>query len=187
MNGLFEEIDSISAAFSPDYIYRYTLTRRWSDGRCVAWLMANPSTATAEDDDPTIRRCISFSQRWGYGRLVILNLYAVRNPDPRVLRRVTDPVGPMNDWWIEKALADEGAREVVCAWGCAQHLPNVEARIQTLLRDTPDGVTCFNRPAVCLGYRKDGHPRHPLMVRGDTPHQPFMMIQPSGRGHKEES
>lgn len=155
---LFTATDGCSAEFSPDRVYRYTLTRQWDDGKCIAWLMFNPSTADESEDDHTIRKCIGFSRRWGYGRLVILNLYAVRNTDPRAVAKISDPVGPMNDYWIKKAL-DE-SREVVCAWGCAQYAPTIRERVDHVL----GRVATIQTSLVCLGYRKDGHPRHPLMV-----------------------
>ena len=168
-NLLFAEIDGCTAEFSPDRIYRYTLTRQWDDGKCVAWLMFNPSTADEAQNDPTIRKCIGFSRRWGYGRLVILNLYSVRNSNPRAVARIADPVGPMNDYWIKESLKDEGVRELVCAWGCAQHEPNIDARVRAVLANVREVGT----PVVCLGYRDDGHPRHPLMVSYSVPRETF--------------
>lgn len=37
--------------------------------------MLNPSRADATDDDPTVRRCLGFASAWGYGSLLIHNLY----------------------------------------------------------------------------------------------------------------
>src|ERR1700679_2220036 len=98
---LLEDFRGCGAQFSHDNTYRYTLTRKWDEGPAVAFLMFNPSTATATTEDPTIRRCIGFARRWGYGRLVILNLYAIRGTDPRTPSQTLDPIGPLNDYWIE--------------------------------------------------------------------------------------
>jgi len=60
----------VSTIISPCGKYRYLLERKWGIGLpCVTWIMLNPSTADAEKDDPTIRRCIGFSKAWGYGSL----------------------------------------------------------------------------------------------------------------------
>jgi len=182
---LFIATDGCVAEFSSDRVYRYTLRRRWEDRTerhlSIVWLMFNPSTADEVENDPTIRKCIGFSRRWGYEKLVILNLYAVRNSDPRVLRFVDDPVGPENDEWIRKSLTE--ASEVVCAWGCAQHMPTIDARIKDVLKIVAES----GRRMVCLGYRKDHHPRHPLMVSYDTQRIPYKIVNPPGEDHKEES
>lgn len=168
-NSLFELGTENGAVISDCRTYRYSLTREWEDGKCVAWLMLNPSTADAQVDDPTIRKCIGFSKRWGFGRLVVVNLFALRSTDPRALARNTDPVGPMTNWWITAAAKE--SRELVCAWGCQQHLTTYA------LKDRPRQVLERLIPAdtivSCLGRRKDGAPRHPLMLSYDTPREEF--------------
>ena len=48
--------------------YRYHLWRRWDELLpTMVWVMLNPSTADATEDDPTIRRCIGFAKREGCG------------------------------------------------------------------------------------------------------------------------
>jgi hypothetical protein len=75
--------------------YRYLLTRQVGFGdRTAAFIMLNPSTADAVNDDPTIRRCIGLARRWGCGRLVVANLFAIRATDPAEVRKASDPVGP---------------------------------------------------------------------------------------------
>lgn len=165
------EGDASTAELSPCGVYRYTLTREWEDGQCVVWLMFNPSTANATEDDPTIRKCVGFSKRWGYGRMVVVNLFAVRSTDPKAVARMSmaDAEGPMNGYWIIEA-AKEG-REVICAWGCAQHLPRIAERIGNVValirKHAPD------TPLTCLGRRQDQHPRHPLMLAYATERQAF--------------
>lgn len=155
------------AELSSDGIYRYALTREWEDGRCVAWLMFNPSTADAEQDDATIRKCVGFSKRWGYGRMVVVNLYAVRSRDPKTVARIADPVGPLNNYWIAESLKE--SRELVCAWGCAQHMSKIGERINEVMFLARGCKT----PIVCLGQRRDSHPRHPLMLPYSTNRKPY--------------
>ncbi len=173
MNGLlFSPGQSSTAKFSPCRIWRYTLHREWADGQAVGFLMFNPSTADELQDDPTIRKCIGFAKRWGYGRLVILNLFAIRGTDPRIVSRVSDPVGPMNDYHIVKAL--EGCREVICAWGCGGHMKSdLQKRprhVMNLLEEHR-----FSMPVNCLGYSDDGSPRHPLMLTYTTPREQYFI------------
>src|SRR4026208_2484913 len=47
--------------------YRYSLRRTWAEGcAIVCFIMLNPSTADADIDDPTIRRCIGFGKSWNF-------------------------------------------------------------------------------------------------------------------------
>lgn len=87
-----------TAGISECGTYRYWLCREWSPGLdSLVWLMLNPSTADATQDDPTIRRCMGFARRWGYGGITVVNLYAYRATNPRDLLTAADPVGPEND------------------------------------------------------------------------------------------
>src|SRR5690606_18576726 len=92
-----------TARFSPCGQYRYLLTRPipapfWKpDAGEAVFVMLNPSTADASEDDPTIRRCIGFAKEWGCTGLTVANLYALRSTDPKGLWKHRDPVGPEND------------------------------------------------------------------------------------------
>jgi hypothetical protein len=173
---LFEATNSgkEGAVLSACRNYRYRLDRWWSDeGDCVVWVMLNPSTADATTDDPTIRKCIGFSRRWGYGRLIVVNLFALRATDPAALAGNTDAVGVHNDWHITTAL--EVAAEVIVAWGCQQHMSTEKlkqrpTRLAELIRSLRPDVE-----VSCLGYRKDGAPRHPLMLAYTTKRQPWLL------------
>lgn len=71
-----------AASISECGTYRWTLQRRWAAGERVCWIMLNPSTADAERDDPTVLRCMAFSRSWGYGGLIVVNLYPFRSSKP---------------------------------------------------------------------------------------------------------
>lgn len=147
-----------AAGFSGCRTWRYWLARTWAVDRAPLVVIGlNPSTADETADDPTIRRCIDFARRWGHGGLTMLNLFAFRSTDPRGLRRAFDPVGPQNDTVLRSAT--EG-RRVLCAWGAHGSYMDRNAVVAELLAD---------RDLVCLGQTKDGHPRHPLYMRADTP------------------
>jgi len=75
-----------SASFSRCGKYRYQLVRQWVDGQgCCVFIGLNPSTADHRNDDPTIRRCMGFARRWGYQKMVMINLFAYRTPHPAEL------------------------------------------------------------------------------------------------------
>ena len=154
-----------SATFSPDGLYRYRLTREWSNVHpSLAWIMLNPSTADAIHDDPTIRKCIKFAQRWGYGRIEVVNLFAFRATNPAELRRVAHPVGSLNDTTIGEVL-DE-ALDVVCAWGVNNPIPERATQVMGMIHD---------RRIIpkALRITKDWHPGHPLYIRDDTELIPY--------------
>lgn len=142
--------------------YRYSLRRWWDDSLpWCCWIMLNPSTADAAKDDPTIKRCIKFSQRWGCGGLFVVNLFAWRATDPRQLLSAADPVGPKNDWSI-KTWAEQCQGPLVAAWGaggrlCATGNDGVYDRRDRAVTRLLSGVRL-----QCLGTTKDGYPKHPL-------------------------
>jgi hypothetical protein len=134
--------------------YRYDLVRRWNYGGTglVRWIMLNPSTADAEVDDATIRRCCGFARAWGYDGILVHNLYALRATDPAELRRHPDPIGPENDAYLASTVFGP----TVCAWG-VHAAPDRASGVLAMLRAR--GIT----PA-CLGRTKHGQPRHPLYL-----------------------
>ncbi len=149
------------ATFSLCGAYRYRLGRRWDAGAGRAcFVMLNPSTADAERDDPTIRRCIGFAQRWGYSSLEVVNLFAFRATNPAALRDAGDPIGADSDRFIEEAAS--GSDRVVCAWG-ADRFAQASGRATDVL-----AILKGCSEARCLGVTSEGHPRHPLYVRAET-------------------
>ena len=153
-----------TATFSDDEVYRYGLTRQWGDDspEKFIWIMLNPSTADTLQDDPTIRRCISFTKREGYGGCMILNLFAFRATNPKMLLETNDPVGPDNNFTLSRLLSEYSDARVVCAWGTKGGMNNRNRQILRLLKHVDI------RPE-CLGKTKDGHPKHPLYVAATTP------------------
>jgi hypothetical protein len=160
-----ELINPSRAAFSRDRRYRYQLTRTWNPGwPPITWLMLNPSTADAFADDATIVKVTRFARLWGAGGITVVNLFAYRSTEPAGLRTAADPVGARNDAFIRDVCRQPAV--MVAAWGAHGDLHDRAAAVTRLL--TGAGV----RP-LCLGTTKDGHPRHPLYVKGGTPLQPY--------------
>jgi hypothetical protein len=149
-----------AAVFSPDGAYRYMLSRIWGTEPPTVFVMLNPSTADAAADDPTIRRCLGFARRWGSGGLVVLNLFALRATDPRVMLAHPQPVGERNDAVFE-AVTSMHAYRWVAAWGVNGTHQGRDARVRELLAGEGVRLRCLNRT-------RDGHPQHPLYVRADA-------------------
>jgi len=146
--------------------YRYLLTRDWlGDGSPMVFVMLNPSTATQDTDDPTIRRCIGFAHREGAAGLRVVNLFAYRATDPSALQHAEDPVGPHNDQVILTHATIPGAL-VVAAWGTHGRIRHRATEVKALL--TAAGVHL-----MCLGRTRMGDPRHPLYLPADTRLLPF--------------
>ncbi len=147
------------AEYSGDEAYRYRLVREWAAGPRVLFVMLNPSTATETQNDPTVERCERRARALGYGSFAVGNIFAFRATDPKVMRAVTDPVGPGNDAAIVE-MAAEAAR-VICAWGThGVHLGR-GAAVEASLRRA--GVPLYH-----LGLSKGGLPKHPLYIGYDT-------------------
>lgn len=148
------------ARFDSTAMYRYTLWRTWDASLPrVAFVMLNPSTADHRVDDPTIRRCIGFARDWGYGSLVVVNLFAFRTPSPRQLGRAADPIGPDNDRHLWAAR--RRAHATIVAWGVHGAMHGRDRHVLELLGRS-------RRPILCLGLTDRGHPRHPLYLRRTT-------------------
>ena len=151
------------AVMSADGKYRYKLGRCWNRKKAPAiWIMLNPSTADAVKDDATIRRCICFAKRWGFGGIEVYNLFALRSRYPITIESANDPIGPDNDDWL--MAASQSGRKIIAAWGsCKTHLQLMRAtKVLELLVRGGGGIPSS------LGLTKTGQPRHPLYVRSDA-------------------
>ena len=161
--GLFPGLGS-HAWLSPDLAYRYRLGRTWQEpGPLDLWVMLNPSTADARDDDATIRRCRGFSVRDRARGLVVVNLFALRSTNPAALLEHEDPVGPDNDVVIAETVRhvrEDGGR-VIAAWGA--HRMATGDRLAAVLELLHAGG-----PVLALGTTLSGAPRHPLYVPGSN-------------------
>lgn len=151
---LFE--DGSGAVFSPCRQYRYKLWRTWhSEKPFLNVIGLNPSTADETVDDPTIRRCIQFAKDWGYGGLIMSNLFAFRATLPSVMKAQADPIGIENDQWLQASAAQAGL--VLAAWGNDGEYLNRGRTVAAMIRNLH-----------CLGVTKSGQPKHPLYLPKTT-------------------
>jgi len=148
------------ALFSKCRRYRYVLRRTWSGNpEYCMFIGLNPSTADAEMDDNTIRRCIRYAQAWGYSGMFMVNLFAYRATDPADMMAAEDPVGPENDYHIKRMAAK--SKEIIAAWG--NHGAYLD-RDQAILNMGFDlrvlGLTGQDQPVHPLYQPKDALPVH---------------------------
>ena len=133
--------------------YRYELSREWDESsQRLRFCMLNPSTADALKDDPTIRRCIGFAKKFGYGGIVVVNLYAWRCTKP-LKHWEYKHIGPKNNDYIERLCFE---RDVICAWGANAYGDRVE-EVMDIFKN--NGIETYH-----LGLTKGGFPKHPLYL-----------------------
>lgn len=157
------------ADLSPCSRYRWRLWRRWDElGDTVAFVALNPSTADGETDDPTLAKLVRYGRAWGYGALVLVNLYPWRATDPRDLWKAEDAgedvEGDVSGIYLALDAAED-SRLVVACWGAAER---AQARGDQMARALLDvgSVHCFTTT-------KSGAPGHPLYLPGDLTPTPW--------------
>ena len=144
------------AEFSPCRQYRYRLWRVWGQpqqARRLCMVMLNPSTADEFKNDPTVERCCRRARMWGFDRLDVVNIFALRSTDPKGLYQCADPVGQANDAAILQAA--QAADMTVAAWGNHGQLGGRGEAVMNLLQQA--GVELH-----VLKLSKAGQPVHPL-------------------------
>ena len=149
------------AYFSIDRKYRYWLEADLPDksGVCL-FLMLNPSKADEVRSDPTVTRCKGYARRWGYGKLWVNNIFALRSTDPKALKLDSDPVGPSNDSQI--VISVDIADITVLAWGGHGVYKNRGREVVDMLKNHK-----LEHKLYCLGMTKTNQPKHPLYLRKD--------------------
>ena len=149
------------ANISKDKIYRYTLSRTWDSIKpTVLFIGLNPSIADENIDDPTITRCINFAKDWGYGTLLMANLFAFRSTYPKEIYLIDDPIGKDNDHYILECVKQSDL--IIACWGNNGTYMDREKIIKELVPNL-----------YCLQKNKNGTPHHPLRLPRDINPIPF--------------
>ena len=147
-----------SAILSEENTYRYSLTRTWDINKPICCFIGlNPSTADANEDDPTIRRCVNFANQWGYGELIMINLFAFRATNPNEMKAVIgSAIGPKNNNFIKCATDD--ADLIIAAWGNHGSYLCRDSQVRMLI----------SKPIYHLGLTTKNQPKHPLYLKSTT-------------------
>lgn len=147
------------AGISSDGNYRWWLFRCWAASLpLIIWIMMNPSTADHRKNDPTILKVIRYSTKWGYGAVLVLNIYAFRTSRPENLPiKMKHRVGRRNNWWIKTIFAFAAKKKipVICAWG-VKHKERGD-----LVRRYADEA---GLPLMCLELAQNAEPKHPRFL-----------------------
>ena len=147
--------------------YRYSLSREeaplFESKGTVLFGLNNPSTADAEIDDQTVRKCWSYVRGWGYHRMVFVNTNPHRSTDPDSAIVPPEAILAENDAHLKFAAAE--AELIICAWGTKAR-PELVARALRVLR--------CQKPLHILELSKAGIPKHPLYLKGNL--QPTLWV-----------
>lgn len=145
---------------SKDHIYRYELSRVWDENLPVLLLiMMNPSTASKNENDPSVAKCMRYAEDWGYGTLLVGNGFAYRATDHKQLGKVADPIGPENDKHLLRMA--ERADTILFAYGQpSQKLRFRGPQVASMLAESH--LSKFHVLELAL----DGTPKHPLYLKG---------------------
>lgn len=153
---------SASAVFAGERgEYRLRLSREWDQTKpCVMFVMMNPSVADALIDDRTIDKCWRiYASRWGYGKMLIGNVFSYRCTDQKRLLETKDPIGPDNDRHLLEMASE--ASLIVMAYGTPhKSLQHRGPKVAKLLRD-------HGYKLHVLKLSKFGVPVHPLYLPED--------------------
>lgn len=155
---------NISAVFSDCGRFRQILRARWDTSRpTLGWLCLNPSDAGRLDPalgyvkgDPSVRKMAGFSDRLGFGALVLGNLYDYIATYPKDLKSAGYPRSLDADQWLAR-LVQEAGGQVVCGWGRNAAKLSRPAEVLAQLR-------ALGAKPKALLLLDDGTPGHPLML-----------------------
>jgi hypothetical protein len=162
------DLEHRSATYSRCGLYRYDLCITFRDakpGSLVQFIGLNPSTATEEADDNTVRRCKDFARRWGFSGMVMTNAFAFRSTDPKGLLKVAEPACIRNDEYLTYWSRHFRVERVVVCWGNHGGLNERGEHVLKLLREAAPSKIHH------LGMTGMGMPKHPLYLSAKTPAQ----------------
>jgi hypothetical protein len=154
--------EPIARAATIEGNYRYDLTRSWGSGPPICWVLLNPSVGDHLRDDPTIWNIMCRSLRWGFGSLVVVNIYPFRSPSPAALKlwRRDASVNLLYDNNVRATRHMMRAEMVIAAWGAHA----ADGDIDYLVRFPDGNCPIADNPVklYCLGLTRSGAPLHPL-------------------------
>jgi hypothetical protein len=155
-----------SAVISDDKKHRYILSRQWGDSKKLIFVMLNPSTADANEDDPIIRRCIGFAKKFNYDGIIVLNLFSYRATNPKVLKEVSWLDLNTNDSYLYFDETINKQSDVVLAYGSNGNLYGQDLKAYRIIRELTKNI-------YCLELTKYGIPKHPLYLKSSCELQEF--------------
>lgn len=149
---------------------RRRLSRDWSKGPRALVIGCNPSTADAEQEDPTTKWWNRWFQANGFGGYDAANLYSFCTSSPAKCRHISEAGWDGCDWGARDEMQHnrdavakmaKRADQVFVCWGA---IAWDDAWIEDVIEEIQCGVAPY--PDLwCWGKTKHGSPTHP-MARG---------------------
>jgi hypothetical protein len=138
--------------FNDDQTHRFVLRRLWESSKAPCMFIGlNPSTADRFQNDRTVNKCMGYAESWGYGSLIMANLFSVRTPYPKVMKQSPQPNLAENNTWLFREAQRAGL--IVAAWGNDGTYKKRDLEVLELL--APYDL-------YCLGVTQPGQPKHPM-------------------------
>lgn len=138
---------------------RYALIQRGKNTLYVLGL--NPSTATDNKPDPTLRKIMGYAERNGFDGFVILNLYPERATQPNTL-----PSHPNKKYYdenlriINELLSNGSQSPKILA--CFGDFVQQRSYLIQSWKDIVSIAAKHNAEWFCIGTNKSGMPKHPV-------------------------
>ena len=155
----------MTTVFSRCGEHRFRLEREIQEkGKVFAYFGINPSLATSNFDDQTVKRWKGFSQRNECSKFIVGNVFSYITPNVFELTQIQNPVSSSNEQHIEKIINE--ADILVPCWGSRYKIPSsLHFYLDQLLLKLKQS----NKPVMCFGLTASGDPKHVLTLPYKTP------------------
>jgi hypothetical protein len=158
-------------AFFPARGIRRRLWRVWDKRLPIACVIGhNPSTANADDEDPTTKWMNRWFQAFGFGGYNLGNLYSFCTPSSAECYRIADAAWNGPNWHDRDELLNNRdfvvkmAKRAPMVFACWGAIARDDALISSLVEEIQSGT--LPTPDIwCWGKTASGAPTHP-MARG---------------------
>jgi len=157
----WKEDEIVECVLNEEETHRYLLTCTWDQKKpAVAFIMLNPSKGNTDHADPTMKRCAQFARFWGYGSMIVANLFSYITPFPDELKNYspTEEEQRKNRKYVLQAT--KKAEKVIFAWG------TIAAPYEDKIAKKIELVPLNKR--YCITITKNGYPGHPLYLPKGT-------------------
>ena len=104
------------------YYARYDLNSNNAYKGSLVFIMFNPSTASPDKLDDTIKNCLILAKKEGYKQVEILNLYSYRNSE---VSKICTEDNEINKSFVEDFIDNNKEADYVLAWGYGKENNNV--------------------------------------------------------------